>query len=677
MAVTNNIIEYKLAWLIFVSLSPNQFTKCLNSKLYIKQKIYIICHVIIELSLYISSLKQDITDPQVVFSFVHFTVFLNKRIMIIWKNINKCIEYRHMYKRSAAIIFSFLKPFIWGWLALIGIWLIWAIDLSLRPYLIKSMLDKLEQAPEGSNLFSLLLLPVSSYIAMSFLINIIFRLHDYIEAKLLPSFNQHVLLTSLAHIQQRSHVFFQQHFGGSLVTQMSQLSDALQELVEIFIKRFFSHAVALGIACYTLATVHKFLALILIVWIIGFFCITFYFSRIAQKLSETLSKEHSSLLGKIIDSISNMMVVRLFTRQNYEYQYLATEATRKARIDRELRWTNLKRQATVEATSNILLIFLFIYLIHARQEGQISIGSFALTLTLSFSIMGAMWNLSGDFLHFSTSLGKFSQSIHLLNATTAASSIEDKQKDLQVNQGCIEFKNLTFSYKNEEIIPLFSMLSVSIHGGQRVGLVGFSGSGKSTFINLLIRLFEAQQGTISIDDQDINEVNVESLHRGITYIPQEPMLFNRTIYENIKYGNMDASDAEIIEAATKAHASEFIAELPEGYNSIVGERGGKLSGGQRQRIAIARAFLKDSKILILDEPTSALDALSEYYIQQSLENLMEGKTVIVIAHRLSTLINMDRLLVFEKGKIVEDGSHAELLKKQGLYKQLWQQQITN
>ena len=259
--------------------------------------------------------------------------------------------------------------------------------------------------------------------------------------------------------------------------------------------------------------------------------------------------------------------------------------------------------------------------------------------------------------------------------------ILDKPNAITLNctHGQITFDNVQFHYKGTE--PLFQNKSIEINAGQKVGLVGYSGGGKSTFVNLILRLYDVTDGAIMIDGQDIRDVNQDSLRENIAMIPQDPSLFHRSLMENILYGRIDASDEEVIEAAKKAHAHEFITMLPQGYDSLVGERGIKLSGGQRQRIAIARAILKNAPILILDEATSQLDSVTESLIQESLWELMQGqtdtsgKTTIVIAHRLSTLLDMDRILVFDKGKIVEDGTHSKLLAKAALYKSLWDAQV--
>jgi ATP-binding cassette subfamily B protein len=246
-------------------------------------------------------------------------------------------------------------------------------------------------------------------------------------------------------------------------------------------------------------------------------------------------------------------------------------------------------------------------------------------------------------------------------------------KELVVTRGEIVFDNVQFQYHDAE--SLFEHESVVIKPGQKVGLVGYSGSGKSTFVNLILRLFDLTEGKILIDGQDICEVTQDSLHEAIAMIPQDPSLFHRSVAENIAYGKRNATHDEIVVAAKRAYAHEFIVELSAGYKTQVGERGVRLSGGQRQRIVIARAVIKNAPILILDEATSQLDSVTEGEIQESLWNLMQDKTTLVIAHRLSTLLHMDRILVFDQGSIVEDGSHEELLERDGLYKKLWDAQI--
>ena len=279
--------------------------------------------------------------------------------------------------------------------------------------------------------------------------------------------------------------------------------------------------------------------------------------------------------------------------------------------------------------------------------------------------------MAGRFVIFAEELGRSKQALSLISEKH---EITDSQraKSLVLTEGRIEFENVSFHYDQAE--ALFHNKSVIITKGQKIGLIGLSGSGKSTFVNLILRLFDLESGCIYIDGQNIQKVTQKSLRENIAMIPQDISLFYRTIMENIRYGRIEASDAEVISASKQAQCHEFIMQMKDDYQSLVGERGIKLSGGQRQRIAIARAILKNAPILILDEATSALDSLTESFIQDSLKRLMTGRTVIVVAHRLSTLSAMDRILVFDAGAIIEDGTHEELIRADGHYSRMWKMQ---
>jgi ATP-binding cassette subfamily B protein len=312
------------------------------------------------------------------------------------------------------------------------------------------------------------------------------------------------------------------------------------------------------------------------------------------------------------------------------------------------------------------------FLVHLYSKNLVTAGDFALIMGLSMETAYMIWFTMSEVEEFNTAVGKCKQSMTSLMVPL---EIEDKPGAavLQCKYGQIAFEDVKFHYKGTN--ALFQNMSIEIKGGQKVGLVGYSGGGKTTFVNLLLRLYDITDGAILIDGQNISDVTQDSLRASIAMIPQDPSLFHRSIMDNIRYGRIEASDEEVIEAAKKAHAHEFIAKLSLGYDSLVGERGVKLSGGQRQRIAIARAILKNAPILILDEATSQLDSVTENLIQDSLWELMENKTTLVIAHRLSTLLHMDRILVFDKGRIAQDGTHDELLAAGGLYKQLWDAQV--
>jgi ATP-binding cassette subfamily B protein len=288
-----------------------------------------------------------------------------------------------------------------------------------------------------------------------------------------------------------------------------------------------------------------------------------------------------------------------------------------------------------------------------------------------WNIAGVMWATGGALPFFFQSLGLAKQAYSVISDPQDLNDVKEA-RELKVRSGEIVFERVSFQYGEKK---LFENKSVRMGGGEKVGLVGFTGAGKSTFVNLILRFFPLQQGKISIDGQNIADVSLQSLRKQIALIPQDPVLFHRSLRENISYGKPEATEEEIVAAAKLAHCHEFVLRIPSGYDAKVGERGTKLSGGEKQRIAIARAFLVDAPILILDEATSSLDSVTEKYIQDSLEKLMVGRTVIVIAHRLSTPARMDRLLVFDQGKIVEEGSHAVLLEKRGLYAQMWNMQV--
>lgn len=319
----------------------------------------------------------------------------------------------------------------------------------------------------------------------------------------------------------------------------------------------------------------------------------------------------------------------------------------------------------------ILIALNLLLLLKMYKNNQVSVGDFSFIISLSISIFYNLWYLASQFVTFAEEVGKCKQALNLMELPHEIVD-EPNAPPLHVSEGNIEFLNVNFHY--QEGANLFKNKSISIPARQKVGLVGFSGSGKSTFVNLVLRLFDLESGEIRIDGQNIAKVTQQSLREQITMIPQDTTLFHRSLEENIRYGRIDASHEEVIIASKMAHCHEFIGQLKDGYHSMVGERGIKLSGGQRQRIAVARALLKNAPILILDEATSALDSVTEKYIQDSLHHLMENKTTIVIAHRLSTLSQMDRILVFDKGQIVEDGRHEDLIHAKGHYAHLWHMQ---
>jgi ATP-binding cassette subfamily B protein len=408
------------------------------------------------------------------------------------------------------------------------------------------------------------------------------------------------------------------------------------------------------------------------VWVFLFLSVSVILAFKNQYLAYEVADARAVWSGSIVDVLTNMMSVRLFAGKKFENNRLRAVAEYSVQKDQARDWFFFKLHALQGTSYLIFQMICFWWLYNGLMNGTMNSGDFVLILTLNLHIVDNIWNIAKDMREFWEKLGDIVQGLAIIQKPVEIQDKPDAQK-LNVTRGEIVFENVEFHYHDAE--SLFEHESVIIKPGQKVGLVGYSGSGKSTFINLILRLFDVTAGKITIDGQDIRDVTQDSLHEAVAIIPQDPSLFHRSLLENILYGSRDATYDDVIAAAKRAYAHDFVVTLSQGYDTQVGERGVRLSGGQRQRIVIARAILKNAPILILDEATSQLDSVTEGEIQDSLWDLMQNKTTLVIAHRLSTLLYMDRILVFDKGSIVEDGTHEQLLAKGGLYKQLWEAQI--
>lgn len=564
-----------------------------------------------------------------------------------------------------------IKPFKFWILGQILVAVIWALDLNFRPFILKVMLDRLSVISHDMAV-SQLLGPCALYIGLSLLVVLIFRFQDYIWLNINPGLKRHLGDVLMKRMMLHSQSFFHDHFSGSLGAKIKDVMSGVPDLLKIIIDRFFAQSLALVIAVLTTWTINYKFALSLSIWVFVYISGSILLSKRAKILSQAASEVRSTVVGRIVDILGNMMNVRFFAGSVFESKRLRVDLDKYVAADRKRDWYFLGMFAFQGLSFVVYQIVCIVWLIKGFNDGVISPGDFALILTVNNALVECLWTISKDIGVFASTLGDITQG---LSFALTDVEINDKKdaSELVVNTGEIVFDRVQFCYKGSKI--LFEDKSLRIPGGQKVGLVGYSGGGKSTFVNLILRLYELNRGKILIDGQDISEVTQDSLRSNIGIIPQDPLLFHRSLLENLRYGRKEASDEEVIEAAKKAHAHEFIMRLPMQYESLVGERGVKLSGGQRQRIAIARAIIKNAPVLILDEATSQLDSLTETYIQDSLWTLMQGKTTLVVAHRLSTLLDMDRILVFDAGHIVEDGSHQELLSKDGLYKTLWEAQV--
>lgn len=572
---------------------------------------------------------------------------------------------------ALSFLIKVIKPWSWHIVALVIINILLAIDLSLRPYILKIILDKISTAQADISALELLLTPVLFYILTFTVTTIITRFYDRLWLIINPNLKKHIGLKIVENLMEHSHSMYQNNFTGSLANKINDIISGICNMLRIGIDQFFSQFMSLTIAMYAVWQVNPKFSLILILWAGLFIGIAYTLSHQAHELSSMAADAKFKVFGNIVDILINMMNVRLFDSKNLEKNRLEQNMSFAVNAEQARDWLFLKIY-TFQGVSFILLqIVCLWWLIAGLQAKTVTIGDFALILTINMSLVDYLWTYSKIIRESSENFGNIAQAMQIINAKIDILD-HPNATHFKIKHGTIKFENINFSYNNQ--VNLFTNQNILIHSGQKIGLVGYSGSGKSTFVNLILRLFDVQDGKILIDNQDIKYVTQSSLRKAITMIPQDPPLFNRSIMENISYNLSHITIADVIKASKQAYAHEFIINLPNGYNTVVGERGLKLSGGQRQRIAIARAMLKNSPILILDEATSQLDSVTEQQIQDSLLQLMHGKTTITIAHRLSTLLNMDRILVFEEGKIVQDGSHYELVNEQGLYQKLWDSQ---
>ncbi len=464
-----------------------------------------------------------------------------------------------------------------------------------------------------------------------------------------------------------SHSYFQNNFAGALarkVTEVAESSVRLHDHIRFGLIGPLTSMVSAAVGLLIISPSYGLLMFLFIGTVIG--PVILRLKRIGGRARE-FSEVRSYVSGSIVDTLTNVSSTRNFARTSYEISLHTRDSLREEKVDGRRMLTLIQ----IEVYRRLCLVLMgggmMLALLHGWRNGMVSVGDISAVMGLTFSLTTTTWILGYSFVMIADELGYIDDAIRMV---TPPHEIGDRPdaKALAMQGGRVTFDHVDFKFGDRII---FANLNLDIAPGQKIGLIGPSGAGKSTLVNLLLRLYELNAGSVSIDGQDITAVTQESLRAGISLIPQDTALFHRSLRDNIRYGMPDATDEQVDAAARRAHAYDFIKELPEGYDTMVGERGIKLSGGQRQRIAIARAVLKDAPILLLDEATSALDSESEKLIQDSLFELMEGKTVIAIAHRLSTIAHMDRLLVMDRGAVVEDGSHRELLEKGGLYARLW------
>ncbi len=476
---------------------------------------------------------------------------------------------------------------------------------------------------------------------------------------------------ALRELTSHSYQFFANNFAGSLVTKLKRFVTSIDQLVGIIIRDFLYAIISVVGVIVVLFLNNKLLGITALLCFSVFFVVMVLFTKKRIPLEREKSKMESKVTGVVSDIITNILNLKLFSSQKKEMENfnILQEEDHRIRI-KTWSWANSAYtvQAIISMFSKVLLIYLSVYL---WSIGEITSGTIVLVISYSTILFNRLGSLGSAIRRFTDAYTTAKEFTDVLNQEI---EIKDSLSPLKssVKKGEIIFNNVLFSYKDGA--PIFKNFYLKINPGEKVGIVGTSGAGKTTITKLLLRFADVTEGEILVDGTDIRNVTQDDLRSVISYVPQDPILFHRTLRENIAYGKPDASPDEIESASKEAHAHEFISGLSMGYDTLVGERGIKLSGGERQRVAIARAILKNAPILLLDEATSALDSVSEMHIKEALNRLMEGRTTIVIAHRLSTIEKMDRIIVLEKGVIVEEGSHKHLLSKKGIYFNFWSHQ---
>lgn len=550
--------------------------------------------------------------------------------------------------------------------------LFWAFTLPYMSYLLGQIIDEIKfQNPEQVDIFSLVLTSLILYVAIHVLRSLGYYVHGLFSLTSIPEKKAKLIKQLFTHLGNQSIGYFEDKHSGYLTNKITNTSSSIEPLIFNLFTIIYPQSLAIILTGILLSLVIPYFGVVLWLWGATLIIYSYHSAKIGNDKAMLLANSNSKVNGKVVDVVNNIHTVIYNAEMSFELGNLDTDIQDMVQNDRNLQRHMTKVMLVQHIAMNILVAFFLIGSVLGYNYGYVSVGDIVFVMTSVTAIAGLTSSLGKCFLDFVTNTGRLNEGLSLLGDQHTITDNANAQAH-QINNGEIQFHDISFAYPNQP--PIFLNFNLTIPAKQKIGIVGSSGAGKTTLFKLLMRLYNVEKGVIAIDDLPINAYTKKSLCSQIAIVPQHLTLFHRSIYDNITYGCNSFDKSDVILAAKKAHCHEFIAELPEQYDTIIGEQGVKLSGGQRQRIAFARAILKNAPILLLDEATSALDSRTEQAIQDGLQNLLADKTALVIAHRLSTLKAMDRILVLEDGKIIENGTHTELLEKRGAYYNYWSHQ---
>lgn len=499
--------------------------------------------------------------------------------------------------------------------------------------------------------------------------SITWRWLDYVLDMRSNKLDYNISVECFLYIHKHSYNFFINNFAWAINKKVGRLIWAIQWLSDIALREITRFIISFIFVIGVISYQNIYLGIGFLAYVIIFIFLSLFLNKYRIPYVEKASRENSKVGWMYADTIVNNFNISIFWTLSKEVKNIQSALDNWMKLEKKSVYIYISIFAVLSIISLVAEIGLLYFTIYLWSLWNITVGTFVLILTYQMTLSGQIFSLSFLFWRMSSHIGN---AIEMLDVLATPHEITDEKdaKIMQVKKGSIEFKNVGFSYNQDG--KVFENFSFSIQPWEKIWVVWASGSWKSSLIKLLFRLYDIESGNILIDGQDISKVTQESLRSQISMVPQDTILFHRSLRENIWYGKQNPTQEEIENASKKAHCYEFISKLKDGYDTLVWERWVKLSGWERQRVSIARAMLQNNKILVLDEATSALDSESEKLIQDALENLMKDKTMIVIAHRLSTIMKMDRIIVMEAGKIIEEGTHKELLEKSGIYKKLWE-----